>query len=53
MAYTFIEFPKWVYSEIKKELVIVKDAVEEALHTTKSKVTSSNAPVQKSKVDDS
>ena len=31
-SYSFEEFPKWVYSEIKKELVIVKDAVEE--HST-------------------
>ncbi len=32
--YKFEEFPKWIYSEIKKEMTIVKDAIEEALHRT-------------------
>ena len=32
--YKFEEFPKWIYSEIKKEMIIVKDAIEEALHRT-------------------
>lgn len=30
--YKFEEFPKWIYSEIKKEMIIVKDAIEEAFH---------------------
>ncbi len=34
MTYQFQEFPKWIYSEIRKELIIVKDAIEEAFHRT-------------------
>ena len=30
--YKFEEFPKWIYSEIKKEMIVVKDAIEEAFH---------------------
>ena len=49
MSYTFQEFPKWIYSEIKKEMIIVKDAIEEAFHTAKvdlkAEVQSSTAPV--------
>lgn len=42
--YQFQEFPKWVYSEIKKEMVIVKDAVEELFHS-KEKADSPPEPV--------
>ncbi len=44
MSYAFQEFPKWVFSEIKKDFVIVKDAVEEALHIAKP-AAKSTAPV--------
>lgn len=32
--YQFQEFPKWIFSELKKEMLIVKDAAEELFHTT-------------------
>ena len=35
MSYVFQEYPKWVYSHVKKARVIAKDAAEEAMHTTR------------------
>lgn len=42
--YQFQEFPKWIFSEIKKEMIVVKDAVEEAFHTAKAEVKAEAIP---------
>ena len=39
MSYVFQEYPKWVYSHLKKARVIAKDAAEEAMHTARPEVS--------------